>query len=229
MSRKHQCSYLFCVLAILVTAIASVAQQSAGALLMRLAENAKQVRQYTFKQRTETYHKGELKRAKVDEVHYNDAGERVSIPLDDKKEQAAPRRHGPGARLIAKKIEQEQDKMKDYIERLVSLTSRYLASDPAKLQAAMTHAEVTTTGGSSQVRVRMLNYVKAGDSMTMSFDSASHRPTKTEINTSLDDAPVTIVLAFDQIREGPSYPQKTVIASEAKQLELRIFTYDYRL
>jgi hypothetical protein len=213
--------------AILLTA--AWAQLPTSALMSGMAANAQQLRQYTFKQRTETYHKGELKNAKVAEVHYSASGERVSIPLNEQAAQPQAPRRGPGHRLIAKKMEEEKDKMKDYIERLMSLTGRYLAADPAKLQAALGNAEVTTGGGSNQVRIRMRDYVKAGDSMTMSFDPATKRPTRTEVSTSLDDAPVTIVLAFDQIHDGPNYPGKTVVRSDAKQLEIRVFTYDYRL
>jgi len=217
------------LLAILAVAVGAGAQLPTSALMSSMAANAKQLRQYTFKQRTETYHAGELKNAKIDEVHYNASGERVSIPLDEQKAQSEPPRRGPGHRIIAKKMEEEKDKMKDYVERLMSLTRSYLASDPAELQAAIANAEVTTGGGSSVVRIRMRNYVKTGDSMTMSFDQATKRPTKTEVNTSLDEAPVTIVLAFDQIHEGPNYPGKTVVKADAKQLEVRVFTYDYRL
>jgi len=214
---------------LLAFSVAAAGQLPTAALMSGMAANAKQLRQYTFKQRTETIHQGELKSARVDEVHYSSSGERVSIPLDEKKAQVEGPRRGPGHRIIAKKIEEKKAEMKDYVERLMSLTSRYLASDPAKLQAALANAEITTGGGSNHVRVRIRDYVKAGDSMTMSFDAGTKRPVKTEVNTSLDDAPVTIVLAFDQIHDGPDYPGKTVVKSDAQQLEVRVFTYDYRL
>ncbi len=217
------------LLAVLVVAIGAGAQEQMSALMTGMALNAKQLREYTFKQRTETYHKGELKNAKVDEIHYSVSGERVSIPLDEQKEQAEPRRRGPGSRIIAKKVEEKQGEMREYIERLMFLTGRYLAPDPAKLQAAMTNAKVTTGGGSTQVRIAMRDYVKHGDLMVMSFDSVTKRPTKTEISTTLDETPISIVLAFDQIREGPNYPGRTVVRSDAKQLEVRVLTYDYRL
>lgn len=226
-SFKH-CFIQFEVLvATMLMATGSQAQQG-PALMANMATNATLLRQYTFKQRTETYHKGELKNAKIDEIHYNPSGERVSIPIDERKAQTEPRRRGPGSRLIARKIEEEQEKMKEYIERLMAFTSRYLASDPAKLQAAMAKADVTTVGGSGTTRITMRDFVKTGDSMTMSFDSAK-RPTKTEISTSLDDAPVSVVLTFDQVHNGPNYAQNTVVRSDAKEVEMRILTYDYRL
>jgi len=217
------------LLLMVVTAIAAVAQQQNTALMSGMEANAKQLRQYTFKQRTETYHKGELKNAKVDEVHYSVSGERVSIPLNEQKAESEAPRRGPGHRVIAKKMEEGKQKMKEYVERLMSLTSRYLSSDPEKMHAALANAEMTTGGGSKLLRLKIQDYVKAGDTMTMSFDPATKRPMTTEVSTSLDDAPVNIVLAFDQIREGPSYAGKTIIRSAEKQLEIRIMTYDYRL
>ena len=206
----------------------AAAQVQVNHMMEGMAANNKQLRQYTHKQRTETYHRGELKNTKVDEIHYNAGGERVSISLDQRQTQSeAPR--GPGHRLIAKKMEEEKEKMRDYIERLTALASRYPGPDQARLQEAISKAEVTTGGGSTQVRVRMRDYVKPGDSMTMIFDPATKRPVKTEINTFLDDSPVSIVIAFDQLRDGPDYPGKIVMSSITKKLEIRVFTYEYRL
>jgi len=207
----------------------AVAQVPVSNLMQGMAANSKQLRQYTYNQRTETYHEGELKNTKVDEIHYDAGGERVSIPLDQRQAQSEAPRRGPGHRLIARKIEEEKEKMRDYIERLTALASRYPGPDQARLQASISKAEVTTGGGSSQVRIRMRDYVKPGDSMTMIFDPATKRPVKTEINTFLDDAPVSIVIAFDQLRDGPNYPGKIVMSSITKQLEIRVFTYEYRL
>ena len=214
---------------VMAISIGAGAEQPNNTLMTTMAANGRQLKHYTFKQRTETYHKGELKITAIDEIHYSASGERVSIPLHEEKAQSELRRRGPASRLIAKKVEQRQEEMKEYIERLMALTNRYLAPEPTKLQTAMSAAELTTGGGTNQMRIVMRDYIKSGDSMTMSFDPATKKPTKTEVSTMLDEAPVSIVLAFDQIREGPSYPGKTVIRSSAKELEVRVFTYDYRL
>jgi hypothetical protein len=64
--------------------------------------------------------------------------------------------------------------------------------------------------------------------MTMSFDAATNRPTKTEVKSTLDDDAVSIIVAFDRVREGPTYPGRIVARSDAKQVEVKVFTYDYR-
>jgi hypothetical protein len=54
----------------------AAAQVPVSNLMQGMAANSKQLRQYTYKQRTETYHEGELKNTKVDEIHYDAGGER---------------------------------------------------------------------------------------------------------------------------------------------------------
>jgi len=232
MNRKYisHRAIIFSFLALAALAIAAEAQQQLSSLMSGMAANARQLKQYTFKQRTEIYYKGDLKTAKLDEVHYNSNGERVVIPLHEEKAESKARPRLPGFGLVARKIENKQEETKQYVERLMFLTSRYLNSDPAKLQAAIGKADVNKSFGNSLVRIQMYDYVKAGDMMTMTLDSATNRPIKTEVETTLDGGPVSIVLTFDQIRgDGPSYPGKATVRSDAEELEVRILTYDYRL
>ena len=225
---RHVRFFAACLLASLLLTSAA-AQQQGAALLTGMAANAQQLRQYTFKQRTEMYHKGELKNARVEEVHYSASGERISIPLDEQKSQSDAPRRGPGHRIVAKKMTEKKEEMKDYIDRLKALAERYPGTDSGKLKDAIAKAEIITGGGSGLTRIRMRDYVKPGDSMTMSFDQATKRPVKTEITTFLDDGPVSVVIAFDQLHDGPNYPGEIVITSITKQVEVRVFTYEYRL
>jgi vacuolar-type H+-ATPase subunit I/STV1 len=121
--------------------------QQPNTVLTGMEANGNQLRKYTFKQRTEIYHKGELKNAKTDEIHHAATGELVAIPLDEQKADQEPRRRGPGSRIVGKKIKEEQEKMKEYIDRLMSLTSRYLAPDPEKLRSAIGDAWIAVGGG----------------------------------------------------------------------------------
>ena len=215
--------------AMVILAVGAGAQQQMSALMSGMAANTKQLKQYTFKQRTETYYKSKLKVSKLDEVRYNLSGERVVIPLNEQKAESGSHRRAPGFRLVAKKTEERKAETKQYVERLMFLTSRYLTPEPTKLQTALASADVTKSVGSSLVRIHLPDFVKSGDKMVMTFDSVTNRPVKTEIETSLDGGPVSIVLTFDRVHEGPNYPGKTVVRADAEELEVRMFTYDYRL
>lgn len=220
------------LLVMLLAAVSAGAQQApnspTNSMMAGMAANTEQLKQYTYKQRTEAYHKDDLKNAKIEEIHYDVNGERVAITLDEQKAESEPRRRGPGSRLMAKVADKKRDEMKGYIERLASLAGRYLASDPAKLQAAMAKAQKSMDQASGQLRITLRDYLKSGDAMIMSFDAATNRPTKTEVKTTLDDDAVSIIVTFDQVREGPNYPGRIVARSDAKQVEVKVFTYDYR-
>jgi hypothetical protein len=204
-------------------------------MMSGMAANAEQLKQYTWKQRVETYYKDDLKNAKIDQVHYNASGERVSIPLDEQtpdKQDSRPKPPRIGlAKVVGKRvdatIESKQQETKDYIARMMSLTSRYMSADGGKLQAALAAAETSQTPG-GRVRVTLRNYIKAGDTMTLTFDPAAHRPVTTEITTTLDADLVSIVVTFDQLSGGTSYPERSVVKSSAKNVEVRVFTYDYQ-
>lgn len=222
------------IVILLAIGIGAQAQQpDLAALMAGMAANGAQLRQYTFKQRTEAYYKDELKNVRVDEVHYSLAGERVSIPLEEQKEQPQqpprPLRLHPAARLVSNRIERKQAEIKDYVERLLSLAGRYLSPEQAKLQAALANAQISLPAGGAEVRISLLGFIKPGDSLTMSFDSATRRPTRSEARTSLDDKPVTIAVTFDAVHSGPNYPARIVVTLDSEQLEVRMLTYDYRL
>jgi len=124
---------LFGTFAILMLALQVAAQQppQLNTLLASMSANAKQLRKYTFEQRTETYVGGDLKNAQLDEVHCSICGERVSIPLNEQSAHSEPHRRGPGARLITKKIEEQKENMQDYTERLMALTAGISHLSPA--------------------------------------------------------------------------------------------------
>ena len=120
-------------------------------------------------------------------------------------------------------MESEKEKTKEYIDRLVTLATRYLPPDPARLAVAPINKSET------DVRIVVRGYVKDGDTMMIRFDPATKRPTKVEIQTNLEDDPISMVLLLDQLRDGTTYPSRMVVSSDEKKLQLRMFTFDYRL
>jgi hypothetical protein len=217
------------IFGVFALAITAGAQQQLAPVMVGMATNAKQLKQYTFKQRTEIYYNGDLKNSKLDEVHFNSDGERIVVPLGEQKTDSGFHPRGPAHRLIAKKIENKQTETKQYIERLMFMAGRYLSPEPGKLQAAMGQADITRSAANSLVRIHLRDFVKRGDMMVITLDSANNRPVKTEIETTMDDGPVSIVLTFDQMHRSVNYPGKTVVKAEAEDLEVRLFTYDYHL
>jgi len=192
----------------------------------RMASNSDQLKQYTYKQRTEIYYNQELKTSQIDEVHYGTNREQVRIPLAQQKAERSQRAvRGPLSRLVAKRIEAKEEDVKDYVARLIALSSRYTAHDGTR--SPMKGADLTVTSARTLV-VRVRDFAKAGDLVKLTFDD-SKRLARAEIETALDDDPVTITVLFDVLKSGVSYPMKSVVKSLAKQVEVRSYQYDFKL
>jgi len=209
------------------TAVVPAAQAQGGAVLAisgNMAENAEKLKQYTFKQKVEFYLKGELKKTTVSQVHFDSNGQRVAVPLESTPAAESQQRGGRFARKIA---EEKKDEMKDYVERLIGLMGQYFPPNPDKIKDAAKRAEFSQPAP-GEAAVAFYDYLKTGDSMTMTLEAAEKRITEIAVKSSLDDDPVSILVSMSQLPNGPNYPSSTNLKSDAKQVELRISTYDYQ-
>ena len=218
--------------AILIIAVAVIGltqqlraqENAASAIASRMAENSEKLRTYTFKQTAQVYFKGELKKTMVSQVHFDSEGKRVAVPLQVTPAEDTEQRRGRIGRRI---VEQKKEEMKNYIERLTGLMGQYLPPTSDRIKAAVPRAQFTQGTGTAEATLP--DYLKAGDSMTISLDTAAKRITQLRVKSSLDSDPVSIVVNFSRLPDGTNYPAATTVKSEAKEIELRISTSDYQL
>jgi hypothetical protein len=211
---------------IAITLVPQLRAQSpvGGAIAANMSANTEKLKNFTFKQKVEVYLKGELKKTSVSQVHYDSSGQRVAVPLESAPAEASQSHHGPVARKVA---EEKKDEMKDYVDRLMGLTSQYLPPTADRIQATVSRAQFSQPVP-GEAQVKLPDYLKDGDSMTMTLEAAEKRITQVEVKSSLDSDPVSIVVNFSALPDGTNYPATTTVKSEAKQVELRISTYDYQ-
>jgi hypothetical protein len=220
----------FCLfLPIVLVACSATAQMGGGgALTASVAENSRKLKQYTYKQTTQLYLGGELRKTQLAQVHYDSSGQRVVVPQDppDEQQSQQPGRRRLGGRIIAKKIEEKKDEMKEYVERLVGLMGQYLPPNPDRLKAAAPKAQVSMSE-SGDAKIAMKDYLKPGDLMTLAVDPSNKQLNQIVINSWLDEDPASFVVNFARLKDGTNYPSLTTVQSTAKQLELRVTTSDY--
>lgn len=65
--------------------------------------------------------------------------------------------------------------------------------------------------------------------MPLTLNAGARRVTQVMVKSSLDSDPVSMLVNFSQLPDGTNYPATTSVRSEAKEIELRISTYDYQL
>ena len=84
--------------------------------------------------------------------------------------------------------------------------------------------------GAGLVALKFPGYLKAGDSLTLTFESAVKTLRQVDVATWLDDPskPVTLNVAMQSLPDGTSYPGAVTLSIPASQIEVRIANSNYQ-
>jgi hypothetical protein len=116
--------------------------------------------------------------------------------------------------------------MKDYLDNhLYPFIESYLPVKPEKLKAALPAAQVGAVGNA--MGLTMKNYQQQGDAFTIGFDSATRKMLRLQLDTKLDNDPVTVTVDMGVAPNGASYPTQTKIKVPAKDIEVDISEFDF--
>src|ERR1700674_3037136 len=151
----------------------------------------------------ETIFKGETKSTKQSQCQYGPDGKVQKTPLGASQPPPQKQRGVKG-----KIIEKKTDEMKDYMVRVASLIKRYVPPEGSQMQDSFQagKAAIQPTGG-ELVTLVFGDYAKPGDSVKLTFDTASKKIRGYEVNTYLD-APadvVTLKVIFANFPDGTNY------------------------
>jgi hypothetical protein len=191
-------------------------QQKVAALKQSLAQNQQALRQYTWTETTETVFKGETKSTKQSQCQYGPDGKVQKTALGA-SEPPLEKKRGIKGRVVEKK----KDEMKEYMERVASLVKGYVPPDGSQIQESFQSgkASVQPSGGGI-VTLVFRDYAKAGDSVSLAFDTSSKKIQSYDVNTFLDapDDAVTLKVAFATL---PNHVAQSVLDATAKQIQIR--------
>jgi hypothetical protein len=172
-------------LALVVLASGTVAaqdlQQKLAAAKASAAANQQALRSYSWLEKTELRLKGEVKNTKVDMCRYGPDGKVQKTPVVEPP--PAQRKRGLKGRIIEKKTEE----MKDELEAAVALVHQYLPPSPDLMQVVMSAGNASAAqAGPGRAALTFPGYVKAGDGLTLTFDTAVKALQQVDVNTWLD-------------------------------------------
>jgi len=200
-------------------------KQRFAELKQAMAQNRAKLRNYAWTETTDLSIKGDTKKDVQKACHIGPDGKVVKTQLGLLE---APKELPGGLRgKVAKKKLQE---MKDYTDRLKSLIGHYVPPDPQRMQASFQAGKAKLDVSSAGVTSLTFNdYYKQGDSLAISFDTASKKLTGYDVNTYLDGPKDVVTLAnqFSVLPDDTNYLQQTILTSKSKEIQIKTTNSDY--
>jgi hypothetical protein len=199
-------------------------QQKAAAAKEAAARNQQALRSYSWITKTELSLKGDVKNTKIESCQYGPDGKVVKTELSEPPA-PQPKKRGLKGKVIAKKT----GEMKKELEDSAALVHRYVPPAAEKIQAAIAAGRVTITPGAAAA-VRIADYEKAGDSLTLTMDSQSKSIRQIAVDTWLEkpDKKVTLSVTFQSLPDGTNYAAETVLSIPGDKIEVRIENSNYQ-
>ncbi len=191
------------------------------------ATNKQKLAQYTW-QETETISiKGNVKDTKVYQVQMGPNGQPQKTEISNQKAQSG----GREGRVKERVVQKETGEYQQYGQQIGALAKQYTTPDPERLMQAKQAGNISLQmGGNGTVNLVIKNYVKPGDSMTMTINDQTHSPVGVQVNSYLNDPKdtVTISAQFAQLPDGTNHVASTTINGESKHLTVNEQNSNYQ-
>jgi hypothetical protein len=115
------------------------------------------------------------------------------------------------------------------MQGLGQLAGSYAHMSPEALEKFAQNAGIGQGEGPLQgtVQIRSGDVLQPGDVMSVWVDPASYLMRQVEIHSVYDDQPVTVLVEFQRVADGPGYPARSTLSYPDKEIELIVENYDY--
>ena len=187
--------------------------------------NKQKLAQYTW-QETETISiKGDVKDTKTYQVQTLNGQQQKNLVSDQKAQSG-----GREGRVKERVIERKTEEYEQYGQQIGVLAKQYTAPNPEALMQAKQAGNISLQLGAGTVSLVIKNYVKPGDSMTMTISEQTHSPVSVQVNSYLNDPKdaVTINAQFAQLPDGTNHVASTLINGVSKELTVNEVNANYQ-
>jgi lipopolysaccharide export LptBFGC system permease protein LptF len=191
-------------------------EQKLMAIKQEQDSNKQKLAQYTW-QETETISiKGNVKDTKVYQIQMVN-GQQQKTLLNDQKAGSSGGRQGRAKEHV---IEKKTEEYQEYGQQIGALAKQYTTPNPEALMQAKQAANISIQPGGGALSLVIKNYLKPGDSMTMTINEQTHSPASVQVNSYLSDPKdaVTISAQFAQLPDGTNHVATTTIDGVSKHL-----------
>lgn len=204
---------------------AQQALQDAFAMVKdHVAKNQAALRQYVWTEQTNVLLNGEVKKTTYYRCQYGPDGAVQKTVIDSSPPPAEKR--GLRGRVVEKKKEE----LTDYMDLAVSLIKQYVPPNPTQMEAAFQGGSGSIgLAGPGTLQLQFKNYVKPGDSLVFTYDTAAKKLIRIVVNSYISDQKdaVTLQVNFQTLPGGPNYVAQTVLNAPAKKVQVQTTNSGY--
>jgi hypothetical protein len=201
-------------------------EQKLTAIKETQAANKQKLAQYIWTETESIAIKGNVKDTKTYQVRMVNGQQQKTLVNDQKAASGGGRQGRVKEHVIEKKTEEYQE----YGQSIGALAKQYTTPNPEALMQARQAGNISLQPGAGTVNLVIKNYVKQGDSMTMTISEQTHSPVSVQVNSYLSDPKdaVTISAQFAQLPDGTNHAATTTINGVSKQLTVNEQNSNYQ-
>ena len=187
--------------------------------------NKAKLAQYTWTETETIGIKGSTKDTKVYQVSIVN-GQQQKTEVGNQAAQPSGRQ----GRLKEHVVDKKKEEYQEYGQSIAALAKQYTTPNSEALMAAKQAGNISIVPGSGTVNLVIKNYVKQGDSMTMTVSEKTHSPVSVQVNSYLNDPKdaVTINAQFARLPDGTNHVATTAIDGVSKQLTVNDVNSNYQ-
>ena len=199
-------------------------QAKLAAIRQSIAQNQASLRTYAWTETKEVSIKGEVKKREQADCHYGPDGKLQKSPVGDTGgESSGEGKRGLKGKIGGKKV----DELKDYLDRVGSLVSRYVPPSPQNMQTAFKAGKAAVDKETGELIFH--DYVKSGDKFALQFDTAARKLRALLVDTYLDNPGDTVTLSahFSSLADGTNFLEESVLNGTAKQIQIKTTNFGH--
>jgi len=136
----------------------------------------------------------------------------------------------PGGRLRQRVVEKKKEEYEEYAERMKALAEQYVPPEKDLIQAAYEKGNISMTPGPGGLKLVIHNYVKPGDSMTLTIDKEQKQLQSIQIASYMDGPSdgMNLTVRFDRLPDGTNHVSSTTVEGVSKQLTVATQNANYQ-
>ena len=195
------------------------------ALKLNQENNKQKLALYTWTETESIGVKGDTKDTKVYQVQMVNGQQQKTLVNNEQAQQS-----GREGRLKERVVDKKKQEYQEYGQSIAALAKQYTTPNSEALMAAKQAGNVSLSPGNGTVALVIKNYVKQGDSVTLTLDPQTKQLQNIRVASYLNDPSdaVTISAEFGQLPDGTNHAVSTLLNGVSKQLTVNDVNSNYQ-